>query len=71
MIDCAFDTMNARKVFAETIDGVKSVNLMKKLGMKLQAIQSAQTEDALGKHANLYVYCVSSEDRQSHKFRFV
>ena len=64
VIDYAFDTMNARKVLAETIDVIKSVNLMKKLGMKPAGIQSSQTEDAFGKHADLYVYCILSEDRQ-------
>ena len=45
VIDNAFDTMNAHKVFAETIDGMKSVNLMKKLGMKLEGVQRSQTKD--------------------------
>lgn len=60
----AFDKMNAHKVFAETIDGIKSVNLMKKLGMKPEGIQRSQTKDNFGNWADLYLYGILSEDRQ-------
>ena len=62
VIDYAFDTMNAHKVFAETIDGMKSVNLMKKLGMKLE-VQRSQTKDNFGNWADVYFYGLLSEDR--------
>lgn len=39
VIEYAFDTLRAKKVFSETIDGVKSVALMEKLGMELEEIQ--------------------------------
>ena len=63
VIDYAFDTMNAHKVFAETIDGMKSVNLMKKLGMKLEGVQRSQTKDNFGNWADVYFYRLLSEDR--------
>lgn len=63
VIDYAFDTMNVHKVFAETIDGMKSVNLMKKLGMKLEGVQRSQTKDNFGNWADVYFYGLLSEDR--------
>lgn len=64
VIDYAFDKMNAHKVFAETIDGIKSVNLMKKLGMKQEEIQRSQTKDNFENRADIYFYGILSEDRQ-------
>ena len=63
-IDYAFDKMNAHKVFAETIDGIKSVNLMKKLGMKPEGIQRSQMKDNFGNWVDLYLYGILSEYRQ-------
>lgn len=65
VIDYAFDSMNAHKIFAETIDSVKSVNLMKKLGMKLEGIQRSQVKNDLGYWADLFLYGILVEDRQS------
>lgn len=39
VIAYAFRKTNARKIFAETVDGVKSVGLMKKLGMTFEGVQ--------------------------------
>ena len=64
VIDYAFDKMNAHKVFAETIDGIKSVHLMEKLGTKPEGIQRSQTKDNSGNWADLYLYGILSEDRQ-------
>ena len=64
VIDYAFDKMNAHKVFAETIDGIKSVNLMKKLGMKQEGIRRSRTKDNFGNRADIYFYGILSEDRQ-------
>ena len=64
VIDYAFDKMNVHKVFAETIDGIKSVHLMKKLGMKPEGIQRSQTKDNFGSWADVYFYGILSEDRQ-------
>jgi len=63
VLNYAFDCMGAHKVFAETIDGVKSVDLMKKLGMKPEGIQRSQTKDRSGNWADLYLYGILAEDR--------
>ena len=41
--------------FAEAIDGIRYVNLMKKLGMKLEGIQRSQVKDNFGQ---TYMECV-------------
>lgn len=64
VIDYAFEHMNVHKIFAEAIDGIKSVGLMKKLGMKLEGIQRSQTKDIAGNWADLYLYGILAEDRQ-------
>ena len=63
VIDHAFDSMNAHKIFAETTDGIISVNLMKKLGMKQEGIQRSQIKDDYGNWADLYLYGMLAEDR--------
>lgn len=64
VIDYAFNSMNIHKIFAEAIDGIKSVRLMKKLGMKLEGIQRSQTKNELGDWVDLYFYGILAEDRQ-------
>lgn len=54
--DYAFGTLHAHKIFAETIDTVKSVPLMEKLGLKLEGIQRRHTMDLHGSWADLYLY---------------
>ena len=56
VINYAFDELNVRKIFAETIDSEKSVGLMKKLGMKLEEVQKGQVKDNFGKRADMYIY---------------
>ena len=56
MIDYAFAEMGVHKIFAETIDCVKSVSLMKKLGMRPEGIPRGQTRDNHGNWADLYLY---------------
>ncbi len=51
VMDYAFRELDAQKVFAETIDAVKSVGLMKRLGMTLESIQSGSENCSA-----LYVY---------------
>lgn len=63
VIDYAFEAQYAHKIFAETIDGEKSVNLMKKLGMKLEGIQRSQVKDNSGNWADLYFYGILETDR--------
>ena len=62
LIDHAFGTLHAHKVFAEAIDGVKSVGLMKKLGMQLEGVQRSQTMDNQGNWADLYYYGLLEDD---------
>lgn len=58
----AFEERNAHKIFAESIDAVKSVGLMRKLGMRLEGIQRSQTKDSRGNWADLYFYGLLRED---------
>jgi len=53
VIDYAFEERKARRIFAETADPVKSVGLMKKLGMLFEGVQSGDTE--------LYLYGLAKE----------
>jgi len=62
MIDYAFSELNARKIFAETIDAVKSVGLMKKLGLQLEDIQHNQVKDLNGNWVDLYFYSLLKDD---------
>ena len=67
VIDHAFSERKAHKVFAETIDAetidaVKSVGLMQKLGMQPEGIQRSQTRDNHGNWADLYFYGLLEED---------
>ena len=56
VIDYAFGQWKAHKIFAEAIDAVKSVGLMKKLGMQLEGIQRSQVKNNRGNWADLYFY---------------
>lgn len=51
VMDYAFRTMEVQKIFAETIDGVKAVGLMQKLGMQLEEIQHDHEN-----HRDWYIY---------------
>ena len=62
VIDYAFTELKVHKVFAEAIDAVKSVGLMKKLGMQLEGIQRSQTKDLQGNWVDLYFYGLLEED---------
>ena len=62
VIDYAFTELKVHKVFAEAIDAVKSVRLMKKLGMQLEGIQRSQTKDLQSNWVDLYFYGLLEED---------
>ncbi len=62
VIDHAFTKLKAHKIFAETIDSVKSVALMRKLGMQPEGVQRSHTKDLNGQWADLYVYGLLEED---------
>ena len=67
VIDYAFAERKAHKVFSETIDAVKSVGLMQKLGMKLEGIQRSQNRDNHGNWADLYFYGLLEDDWRKTK----
>lgn len=62
VIDHAFRERKVHKIFAETIDTVKSASLAEKLGMRLEGIQRSQTRDNHGNWADLYFYGLLAED---------
>lgn len=62
VIDNAFGERKAHKIFAEAIDAVKSVGLMKKLGMQLEGIQRSQVKNNRGNWADLYFYGLLEDD---------
>lgn len=63
VVEHAFDVMRVHKIIAETIDTVKSVKLMEKLGMVCEGVQRSQTRDNAGNRADLYLYGMLWEDR--------
>lgn len=68
VMDYAFSELGVHKVFAEAIDPVKSVGLMKKLGMRLEGVQRSQTRDNHGRWADLYDYGLLAEEwREAHQ----
>ena len=58
VLQYGFSHMKLHKVVAETIDGVKSVGLMEKLGMKREGVQRSQIKNNAGNWADLYLYGV-------------
>ncbi len=62
VIAYAFETLNAHKIFAETIDRVKSVGLMEKLGMQPEGVQRSHTRDLQGNWTDLYLYGLLEQD---------
>lgn len=67
VIDYAFGTLGAHKIFAEAIDPVKSVGLMKKLGMTPEGVQRSHTRDNHGNWADLYLYGLIAPDAEARK----
>lgn len=62
LIYYAFEHLGIHKIFAETIDPVKSAGLMKKLGMQLEGIQRKQTRNVRGEWVDLYLYGLLREE---------
>ena len=56
LLNYGFAELGIHKVFAETVDGIKSVSLMQKLGMKWEGIQKSHTRDNNGKWCDVYLY---------------
>lgn len=66
VIDYAFGSLRVHKVFAETIDAVKSVGMMRKLGMRPEGVQRSQTKNNRGEWADLYLYGLLEDDWGNH-----
>ena len=62
-----FSDMKLHKVVAEAIDGVKSVGLMEKLGMKREGVQRSQTQNNEGNWVDLYLYGSLQDEFQPMK----
>ena len=62
VMEYTFTELEAHKIFAETIDKVKSVGLMEKLGFRLEGIQRYQTKDHRGEWADLHLYGLLREE---------
>ena len=58
LIDYGFQNLNLHKITAETIDPVKSVGLMKKLGMSHEGTFRAHAKDLDGNWADVYWYAI-------------
>ncbi|EHN59068.1 GNAT family N-acetyltransferase [Oenococcus kitaharae] len=56
LFNYAFAQLKAHKIFAETIDPLKSAGMMRKLGMQLEGIQRLQTHNHEGAFVDLYLY---------------
>lgn len=67
VVGYAFADLKAHKIFAEAIDAVKSVGLMRKLGMGLEGVQRSQTRDNQGNWADLYFYGLLEDDWRANK----
>ena len=63
VLDEAFGPMQAHRVFAETTDGVKSVGLMRKLGLRPEGLQRSHTREPDGRWADMHLYGLVAEDR--------
>ncbi len=62
IVEHAFVKLQAHKIFAETIDGVRSTGVMEKIGMKREGIQRRQTKDLYGNWADLYFYGILRDE---------
>lgn len=67
LLSFAFETIGAHKVFAETIDSVKSVRLMEKLGMQREGVQRLQTQNNAGRWCDMYFYGILREEYHDKK----
>lgn len=61
MIKYAFEELKIHKILAETIDMVKSVKLMEKLGMQQEGVLRCHRKDRSGVWRDLYLYGLLKE----------
>ena len=67
LISYGFEEMKLHKISAETTDEVKSIPLMKKLGMKLEGIQRKHSKSIDGSWCDLYWYAILENDYFGNK----
>lgn len=67
VIDYAFKELHAYKIFAETMDMIKSVPLMKKLGMQMENQQCSHCNEYQIDKNKLVVYELVKQDWQKKK----
>lgn len=59
IISYAFSSLGAKKIFAETTDGEKSLHLMEKLGMKPESTELVSKRNSNSELCTLYVYSIN------------
>lgn len=64
LLEYGFSHWNLHKICAETIDSVRSVGLMKKLGMAHEGTFRAHTKDLSGNWADLYWYAIRNPEEE-------
>ena len=62
LIDYGFEDMKLHKICAEAMDEDISVELMKKLGMKLEGVQRKHTKSNEGIWCDMHCYAILEED---------
>lgn len=67
VIDYTFTHLHVRRIFAETIDTVKSVALMKKLGMCFDGMQPCDAMDSNGSSTSMVTYSIYRSQWEQHK----
>lgn len=70
LIAYLFTEANAHKVFAEAVDEIKSVPLMKKPGLKHEGTQKKHARDNTGAWRDLHFYGLLQEDYLSNQMIF-
>ena len=64
LIDYGFKYLKLHKITAETIDPVKSVGLMRKLGMQHEGTFHAHTKNRDGEWTDLYWYAIINPEEE-------
>lgn len=62
LIDYGFRTLKLHRVFAQTDEPVKSLGLMRKLGMKLDGVMRKESKQTDGTWKDLYICAILEED---------
>lgn len=63
VIEYGFRALNVNEIIAETIDTIKSIHLMKKLGMEFKDKKIDATTDKQGNKVDIYVYSIKDTNK--------